>query len=138
MIKAGIPLSNCGLAEPGLRAPMPFPTEYPTRTELRSFSISKLHFRRAGRTGKRAVTMTSSDPIRQAHIYSEACFTLPRNENGGYNRKSFYEYVLDSILESRRLIGTIIQWTVSPKGRNACAANPVRLSVPPRKGCRHV
>ena len=117
---------------------MPFPTEYPTRTELRSFPISKLHFRRAGRTGQRAVTITSSDPIRQAHIYSEACFTLPWNENGGDSRKSFYDYVLHSILESRRLKGTITQWTVIPKGRKASAANPVRAICTATRGCRHV
>jgi hypothetical protein len=82
--------------------------------------------------------MTSSDPIRQAHINCEACFTLLWNENGEYSRKSFNEDVLDSILESRRLKGTIIQWRVSPKERNACEANPVRLSVSSRVGCRNV
>jgi hypothetical protein len=60
----------------------------------------------------------------------------PEDQRSG--KKVFGFYVVLSNLESRRLKGSENQWSASPEECNACAANPVRLPVPLRVGCRNV
>jgi hypothetical protein len=54
------------------------------------------------------------------------------------SRKVFGGSVFVSKLESRRLKSSENQWAESSEELNACAANSVRLSVPPPEGCHHV